>query len=58
MKAFSGRILQVGGKFVLRDCVSDDTYLLDDQEEAKPFDGRYVKVTGMLDATSKTIHIL
>ena len=35
-----------------------DTYLLDDQEKAKPFGGRKVKVIGMLDTPRKTIHVL
>jgi len=55
---FLGRILQVEGRFVLRDSSGNDTYLLDDQEQAKTFEGRYVKVTGTLDAKSKTIHVL
>ncbi len=55
---FMGRILQVGGEFVLRDSLGNDTYLLDDQEQASAFDGRYVEVIGMLDASSKTIHVL
>jgi hypothetical protein len=58
VKAFSGRVLQVEGKFVLRDSVGNDTYLLDDQKQAKRFEGRYVKVIGMLDPASKTIHVL
>jgi hypothetical protein len=57
-KLFLGRILEVDGKFVLRDSVSNDTYLLDNQEKAKPFEGRQVKVTGVLDAASRTIHVL
>jgi hypothetical protein len=57
-ESFLGRILHVDGKFVLRDSASNDTYLLDDQEEAKPFDGRTVKVVGILDPASKTIHVL
>jgi len=57
-KSFLGRILQVDGKFVLRDSASNDTYLLDNQEEATLFDGRTVKVVGILDPASKTIHVL
>lgn len=57
-RTFLGRIWQVDGKFVLQDSASNDTYLLDDQEKAKPFDGQTVKVVGMLDAASKTIHVL
>ena len=57
-RTFIGRILQVNGKFVLKDGASQDTYLLDDQEKAKPFGGRRVKVIGMLDAPNNTIHVL
>jgi hypothetical protein len=57
-KTFLGQVLQVDGKFVLCDSASNETYLLDDQKMAKPFDGRIVKVIGMLDAPRKTIHIL
>ena len=57
-KTFIGRILQIDGKFVLRDNVTNDTYLLGDQGKAKPLDGRTVKLIGMLDAASRTIHVL
>ena len=55
---FIGRILKVNGRFVLEDCASKDTYLLDDQEKAKSLGGHKVKVIGMLDAPNKTIHVL
>ena len=57
-RLFLGRIIEVDGKFVLRDSLNDDTYLLDDQEKAEPFNGRRVEVIGMLDAANKTIHVL
>ena len=57
-KSFLGRILQVTGKFVLRDSASNDTCLLDDQEEAKPFDRRTAKVVGIVDPASKTHHVV
>jgi len=57
-RTFIGRILQANGKFVLEDSASRDTYSLDDQEKAKPFGGRNVKVIGKLDAPNKTIHVL
>jgi len=54
-KSFSGRISFMDGKYVL---VSDtDTFQLDDQDRAKPFDGKTVSVTGTLDADTKTIHV-
>jgi hypothetical protein len=57
-RTFLGRIVEAEGKFVLLDSVSNDIYSLDDQEKAKPFDGRTVNVIGTLDAATKTIHIL
>jgi hypothetical protein len=58
VRTFLGRVMQMDGKFVLQDNASQDTYLLDDQEKAKPFGGRNVKVVGFLDPQSKTIHVL
>ena len=57
-RLFLGRIMEVEGKFVLRDSLNDNTYLLDDQDKAEPFKGRQVEVIGRLDAANKTIHVL
>jgi hypothetical protein len=46
----------LGGDFVLS--VGNDVYRLDDQERVKPFAGRKVKLTGDLDAKTKSIHVL
>jgi hypothetical protein len=32
-------------------------FYLDNQDKAKPFEGRNVKVIGVLDASSSTIHV-
>ena len=56
-QTFVGTIAKSGGKYVLRDSSSKTTYTLDDQEKAKAFEGKNVKVTGMLDAQSNTIHV-
>ena len=58
-KTFTGKIVQSSeGKFVLQDTSGNSTYLLDDQEKAKAFNGKNVKVTGMLDADNNIIHVV
>lgn len=54
---FSGKIAKAGGKFVLKDDASKTTYLLDDQDKAKQYDGQEVKVSGTLDPQTRTIHV-
>lgn len=54
---FSGKIAKSGSKFVLKDTATRTTYMLDDQDRAKQFDGQSVKVTGKLDVETHTIRI-
>jgi len=56
-RTFTGKIAKADGKYVLRDTASKTTYMLDDQEKAKDFEGKSVKVTGMLDTQSNTIRV-
>ena len=56
-QTFMGKIAKSGGKYVLKDSAHKMTYALDDQEKAKDFEGKSVKVTGMLDAQSNTIRV-
>jgi hypothetical protein len=46
-----------GSKFVLYDGATKTTYQLDDQKKPEAFAGDNVKVTGTLDAKTKTIHV-
>ncbi|TAM80921.1 MAG: hypothetical protein EPN47_13635 [Acidobacteria bacterium] len=55
-KTFTGQIMNQDGKFTLHG-EDGKTYQLDDQEKAKGFDGKNVKVTGTLDEESMTIHV-
>lgn len=52
---FSGTIVKEKGKLVLKDSTTNMNYQLDDQEKAKQFEGKQVKVTGKLDG--KVIHV-
>jgi len=52
-----GIILKSGDKFVLSDPATKSKYLLDDQDKARRFEGKHVKVTGTIDAAKNLIHV-
>jgi hypothetical protein len=55
-KTFSGKIMKSEGKLVLKS--ADETiYQIDDQQKAKEFLNKSVKVTGVLDAETGTIRV-
>lgn len=54
-RSFVGSIVKTSGKYVLHTGGAD--YQLDDQSQAKKFEGKDVKVTGQLDASSNTIRV-
>ncbi|HYM76354.1 MAG TPA: DUF5818 domain-containing protein [Candidatus Dormibacteraeota bacterium] len=56
-KPFSGTIVKEKGKFVLKDQATKSSYQLDDQEKAKQFEGKQVKVIGKLDVETNLIHV-
>jgi hypothetical protein len=56
-KTFTGKIVKAGDKLVLSDMDSKTTYQLDDQQKAKEFVNKNVKVTGILDSSSGTIRV-
>jgi len=56
-KSFNGTIMKEKGKLVLKDTVANVSYQLDDQDKAKPFVGKQVKVVGKLDLDTNLIHI-
>ncbi len=56
-QTFMGKIAKSGGKYVLKDTAHKMTYALDDQSRAKDFEGKSVKVTGILDTQSNTIRV-
>ena len=53
--SFSGTVVKVGRKYVPK--TDTATYQLDDQEKAKQFEGKQVKVSGSLDKATGTLHI-
>ena len=56
-QTFNGKISKAGGKYVLKDAATQTTYSLDDQDRAKQYDGKTVKVSGKLDSSSNTIRV-
>jgi hypothetical protein len=54
---FNGTIKKSGNKLVLTAADSKTTYQLDDQQKAKNFLNKSVKVTGVLDASTGTIRV-
>ena len=57
VKTFTGKVMKSGENLVLKDSASKSTYKLDDQDRAKSFEGKNVKVTGTLDAATSTIRV-
>ena len=55
-QTFTGQIMNHDGKYALHG-EDGKTYQLDDQEKAKDFDGKKVKVAGSLNEESMTIHV-
>lgn len=56
-KTFAGKIVKQGNELVLSDADSKTTYKLDDQEKAKEFVNKDVKVIGVLDDTAGMIRV-
>ena len=56
-QTFSGTIMKSGSKYVLQDAASGKTYDIDNQDVAKKYDGKQVRINGTLDSDGKTIHV-
>jgi hypothetical protein len=56
LQSMTGIVMKAAGKYVLQ--TTDGTaYILDDQDKAKPYDGKRVKVTGTLDRPTGILHV-
>lgn len=56
-QTFTGKIAKSGGKLVLKDSTTKSTYALDDQEQAKRFEGQSVRVSGTLEPKTNMIRV-
>jgi hypothetical protein len=57
-QTLTGTIIKDGGRYLLKVSSSTTTYELDDQEPAKRYEGKQVKVVGALSATGNSFHIV
>lgn len=57
-RSFEGRIVRSNKEFVLRDSAAHTSYKLDDQNKAKLYHGKAVKVTATMDSVSNTLHVI
>jgi uncharacterized protein YdeI (BOF family) len=57
-QAFTGTIVKGSDGYMLQDDTNKTSYKLDDAKQAKKFAGKNVKVSGTLDSTSNTIHVI
>jgi hypothetical protein len=55
-RTFSGTVVKAGEAYVLRDS-SGQIFKLDNSANAKPYEGKPVKVTGQLDEQAMLIHV-
>jgi Protein of unknown function (DUF5818) len=56
-RSFEGKITKSGDKLVLQDSATGQSYQLDDQDKAKQFEGKNVKVTGTMDPATNSLHV-
>lgn len=54
--ALSGTVVREGGQFVLRD-EAGQVYRLDGPNQVQSFEGKSVKVTGILDSEARLMHV-
>jgi Protein of unknown function (DUF5818) len=60
LRFFTGKISSNSGKYFLEGASARGAYLLDDQKSpksAKEYEGKHVRVIGVLEAASNTIHV-
>ena len=56
-QTFIGQIARSDGKYVLRETSTNTTFMLDDQEKARLYSGKNVKVIGTENPGNKVIHV-
>jgi hypothetical protein len=56
-QTFAGKIVKAKDGLVLKDEATNTTYKLDNEDQAKQYVGKSVKVTGTVDPATNTIHV-
>jgi len=57
-RSFEGKIAKSGDQLVLQETSTQTAYKLDDQDKAKQFEGKNVKVMATVDANTNTLHVV
>jgi len=57
-RAFQGKIQKSGDEWVLQESATQTSYKLDDQDKAKQYEGKNVKVMATIDATTNKLHVV
>jgi hypothetical protein len=57
-RAFKGKIQKSGDELVLQESATQTSYKLDDQDKAKQFEGKNVKVMATMDPTTNKLHVI
>ena len=57
-RSFDGKIEKSSGKLVLQESSTQTAYQLDDQDKAKQFQGKNVKVVATVDPDTNTLHVV
>lgn len=57
-RSFEGIIAKSGDQFVLEDKAAQMSYGLDDQEKAKKYLGKNVKIMATMDSRSHILHVI
>jgi hypothetical protein len=57
-RSFEGKIAKSGDQLVLQETSTQTAYKLDDQDKAKQFEGKNVKVMATVEASTNTLHVV
>jgi hypothetical protein len=57
-RSFQGKIAKSGDQLVLQEDSTQTAYKLDDQDKAKHFEGKNVKVMATMDPSTNTLHVV
>ncbi len=57
-RSFEGKIAKMGDQLVLQENSTKTAYKLDDQDKAKQFVGRDVRVMATVDVSANTLHVV
>jgi len=57
-RAFEGKIQKSGSELVLEENTTETAYKLDDQDKAKKFEGKDVRVMATMDPKTNKLHVV